>query len=123
MILVNMQRSLTEDEVLFAVSRGSGSGGLHLNTTDARVTLRFDVINSKSLSGRQKARVLAWLAGRINKKGVLRVTAYAEHRQKANKLWSCYARPLKEEKKRRPTQVSLGEKCAAWSLSRQHLAV
>lgn len=129
MIQVNAQLSLAEDEILFAVSRSPGPGGQHVNTTDTRVTLRFDVVNSKSLSQGQKARILERLAGRINKDGVLRVTAHAERSQKANKdralerFVELLRQALKVEKKRRPTRVPLGEKRRRVESKRQRSAV
>ena len=116
MIQVNAQLAVAEDEIEFAVSRSPGPGGQHVNTTDTRVTLRFDVVNSKSLSDFQKARILARLAGRVNKDGVLRVTAHAERSQKANKdralarFVELLREALKVEKKRRPTPVPRAEK-------------
>ncbi len=129
MIAVNAQCSLAEDEITFAVSRSPGPGGQHVNTTDTRVTLRFDVVNSKSLSPDQKARILARLAGRINKDGVLRVTAHAERSQRANKeralarFVELLREALKQEKKRRPTLVSRAEKRRRVESKRQRAAV
>jgi ribosome-associated protein len=40
------------------VSRASGPGGQHVNTTESRVEIVFDIANSESLGPRQKARLL-----------------------------------------------------------------
>lgn len=59
-------------------SRSSGPGGQHVNTTDSRVELSFDLANSPSVPERLRARMLDRLASRLVN-GVLTVTA-SEHR-------------------------------------------
>ncbi|BDQ34945.1 aminoacyl-tRNA hydrolase [Pseudodesulfovibrio portus] len=73
------------DEIRFITSRSSGPGGQHVNTTDTRVTLLFDVDNSPSLTELQKVAVKGKLKRRIDKRGVLRVTSQKFRSQKSNK--------------------------------------
>lgn len=116
MIWINAGLAVPENEIEFAVSRSPGPGGQHVNTTDTRVTLRFDVVNSKTLSEAQKARILARLSTRINAAGVLRVTCHSERSQKANKDLAVerfavlLAEALKQRRVRRPTSVPRNEK-------------
>ncbi len=116
MIWVNAQLAVPEDEIDFVTSRSPGPGGQHVNTTDTRVTLRFDVVNSKTLSSAQKVRILSRLATRINAEGVLRVTCHSQRSQRANKdmalerFAELLRQALKVEKKRRPTSVPRAEK-------------
>ncbi|QGY38776.1 aminoacyl-tRNA hydrolase [Pseudodesulfovibrio cashew] len=72
-------------ELRFITSRSSGPGGQHVNTTDTRVTLLFDVDASPSLTQFQKVAVKGKLRRRIDKRGVLRVTSQKFRSQKTNK--------------------------------------
>ncbi|HTZ43234.1 MAG TPA: alternative ribosome rescue aminoacyl-tRNA hydrolase ArfB [Jatrophihabitans sp.] len=71
-------------------SRSSGPGGQGVNTTDSRVELSFDVAGSSALTGPQRARALAALAGRLVG-GVLTVVA-AEHRAQLQNRQAARAR-------------------------------
>ncbi len=108
--------SVPEEEIAFATSRSPGPGGQHVNTTDTRVTLRFDVVNSKSLSQAQKRRIMERLATRISAAGVLRVVSHAARSQWANKQAALerfallLRRALTPPKPRRATAVPRGEK-------------
>jgi ribosome-associated protein len=70
--------SVPEAELMWRFSRSSGPGGQHVNTSDSRVELRFDLANTTSLPPVCKQRALERLAGRLTG-GVLTVTA-SEHR-------------------------------------------
>jgi ribosome-associated protein len=73
------------DELIFKVSRSGGPGGQNINKVNTRVTLFFDVVNCESLSGVQKQRILARLATRTDKNGVMRVVSQKFRTQKANR--------------------------------------
>jgi ribosome-associated protein len=66
-------------EVEFRVSRSSGPGGQHANTSETRVEARFDVDASIALSETQKRRVIA-RAGTM-----LRAVAQDERSQARNR--------------------------------------
>lgn len=72
-------------ELRFIACRSSGPGGQHVNTSDTRVTLLFDVENSPSLTELQKVAVKGKLKRRMDKRGVLRVTSQKFRSQKTNK--------------------------------------
>jgi ribosome-associated protein len=76
---------INEDELVFKVSRSGGPGGQNVNKLNTRVTLLFDVANCGSLSDLQKQRILAHLASRADKKGVLRVVSQKFRTQRANR--------------------------------------
>lgn len=65
---------IPESELAWRFSRSSGPGGQHVNTTDSRVELTFDVANSTALSEAQRERALVGLASRLVE-GRLTVTA------------------------------------------------
>ena len=72
-------------ELSFVTARSSGPGGQHVNTTDTKVTLIFDVEKSPSLTQLQKVAVKGKLRRRMDKRGVLRVTSQKFRSQKSNK--------------------------------------
>jgi ribosome-associated protein len=85
MIRITDQLSIPEDELRFTASRSSGPGGQHVNKASTRVTLRFDLINSPSLSPDHKQLLLERLPTRISKKGELRVVSQKTRSQAANR--------------------------------------
>jgi ribosome-associated protein len=69
---------IPEAELSWRFSRSSGPGGQHVNTSDTRAELSFDVAGSPSLPPPLRARALERLGGRLVD-GVLTVSA-SEHR-------------------------------------------
>ncbi|MDB1088032.1 alternative ribosome rescue aminoacyl-tRNA hydrolase ArfB [Streptomyces sp. ACA25] len=69
---------LPEAELHWRFMRGSGPGGQHVNTTDTKVELRFDVAATESLPAVWRERALERLGERLVD-GVLVVRA-GEHR-------------------------------------------
>jgi ribosome-associated protein len=76
---------INEDEIVVKVSRSSGPGGQNVNKVNTRVTLFFDVAACETLSQTQKQRILARLATRSDKNGVLRVASQKFRTQSANR--------------------------------------
>lgn len=72
-------------ELRFRFSRSGGPGGQHVNRTETRVELLFDVAGSPSLSEAQRARIMRRLAGHIDGAGVLRVVSSATRSQIENR--------------------------------------
>jgi ribosome-associated protein len=85
MIRINDRVAIPSSEIEFTASRSSGPGGQHVNTTDSRVTLLFDVAASESLTQLEKMIVTGKLRRRIDKRGVLRVSSQTFRSQKSNK--------------------------------------
>ena len=85
MIRITDKLSIPEDELNFTATRSRGPGGQHVNKTSTRVTLRFDLANSPSLSPEQKELLLERLPTRISKQGVLRVVSQQTRSQAANR--------------------------------------
>jgi ribosome-associated protein len=65
-------------------SRSSGAGGQHVNTSDTRVELSYDVLRSPALSETLRTRALERLASRLVD-GVLTVTASDRRSQRQNR--------------------------------------
>ncbi|MHC4105736.1 MAG: alternative ribosome rescue aminoacyl-tRNA hydrolase ArfB [Planctomycetota bacterium] len=85
MIEITNDIFIREDELIFKASRSGGPGGQNVNKVNTRITLFFDVANCESLSGVQKQRILARLATRTDKNGVMRVVSQKFRTQKANR--------------------------------------
>ncbi len=85
MIEITDDTFINADELVFKASRSSGPGGQNINKVNTRVTLFFDVANCGSLSDWQKQRILARLATRSDKNGVLRVASQKFRTQRANR--------------------------------------
>jgi len=103
-IRVTRSVSIRRDEVELRVSRSSGPGGQHANTSETRVEAVFDVEASPSLTDRQRTRVVA-------KAGpVIRAIAQDERSQARNRelaverLVARLAAALRVERRRRPTR-------------------
>ncbi len=115
MIRIHRRLSIPESELEFTTSRSSGPGGQHVNTSETRVTLRFDIENSPSLSEGQKQRIRSRLKTRINKEGVLLVSSQKHRSQSANRdatiekfavLLREGLQRRKKRKKTKPTKAS-----------------
>jgi ribosome-associated protein len=76
---------IPEEELKFTSSRSSGPGGQRVNKVSTRVTLWFDVLRSLHLSEKEKFQLLKKLPTRINKNGLLWVTAQQSRSQAANR--------------------------------------
>ena len=99
-------------ELSFRFSRSSGPGGQHVNRTETRVELLFDLASSPSLSKNQRTRALQNLAPYLDKRGVLHLVSQSSRSQLRNReevverFRTLMRDALKTPKKRRATQPS-----------------
>jgi ribosome-associated protein len=77
--------AIPAEELRIRFSRSGGPGGQNVNKVNTRVTLRFDVPGSPSLSEEQKRRILARLSARISSAGILQVVSRKSRSQAANR--------------------------------------
>lgn len=111
MIPINDELAIPDEEVSFATSRSGGPGGQNVNKLETRVTVRFDVGVSPSLSEEQRQRLRERLATRITRAGVFHVTSQKHRTQAENKeaavarFAELMAEALREEAPRKPTRV------------------
>ncbi len=103
-------------ELDFQTSRSGGKGGQHVNKTETRVQVFFDVEASQVLTEEQKARLLVKGKNHISSEGILQMVceagrSQADNRQEAiEKLLKFIKTALKPEKKRKKTRVPRKEK-------------
>lgn len=93
-------------------SRSGGPGGQHVNKTSNRVTLRWNVMKSRSLNEDQRTRLLARLDARLTRSGDLIVHVDGHRSRRRNldeareRLISILAEALEVPRARRPTAPS-----------------
>src|SRR5687767_497821 len=85
MIQVTEDLGIPDEEVAFATSRSGGPGGQNVNKLETRVTLRFDVAGSPSLTDEQRRRLQERLATRITRAGILHITSQKHRTQGENR--------------------------------------
>ena len=85
MIEITDEISISVKDLTFKASRSGGPGGQNVNKLNTRVTLFFDVANFSSFSEDQKRQILARLASRADRSGVIRVVSQKFRTQKANR--------------------------------------
>jgi ribosome-associated protein len=123
---LNDQVSIPEAELSFRFSRSSGPGGQHAQKSSTRVELLFDVANSPSLTGTQRARVLERLAGYVDSAGVLHLASQSERSQLRNReevvarFQTLMRQALKRRKRRKPTKPTAKSKERRLQEKRHH---
>ena len=100
-------------EFRFQTSRSSGPGGQHVNKTESRVELFFNIDASTLLADEEKERLLRKLKKRINADGELIIASESTRSQTRNKedcikkFYELIEKALAVEKKRVPTRPTL----------------
>ena len=77
--------ALIESELEFHAVKSSGPGGQHVNKTNTKVILRWDLLNSKVITEAERLRINSKLKTHINKDGVLQLTDQSSKSQVKNK--------------------------------------
>jgi ribosome-associated protein len=96
----------------FRYARSSGPGGQHVQRTETKVELLFDLAHTPSLGDTQRERALSRLANRVDGDGLLHLTSQAgrsqhENREEVTKRFRrLLAAALKPRKKRKATRPS-----------------
>lgn len=72
-------------EITFRTSRASGPGGQHVNKTESRVILMWDLEKSACLDETQKLQVRKRLANRISEQGILWLASETHRSQYRNR--------------------------------------
>ena len=99
-------------EFEFITSRSSGAGGQHVNKTETKVELRFNVDSSELLTDEEKLLIKQKLVHKINKDEILQIVTQKERSQVRNKkicidkFYELVEKALKKPKKRKKTKPS-----------------
>jgi ribosome-associated protein len=112
LVVVGQDLVIPVSELAFRFSRSSGPGGQHVNRSETRVELLFDVRTSPSLSDDQRQRLLQRLRTQLDKDGVLHIVSsetrsQSENRQRSlARFQTLLASALRRRKRRIPTAPS-----------------
>jgi len=114
-LVINDKVEIPLSELVYTASRSSGPGGQHVNTSDTRIQLRWNVKESVALDETERALVLKVLASRLTEAGDL-ILASDSHRSQRRKREDVTQRlaamvhdaliPPKPRKKTRPSRAS-----------------
>ncbi len=83
-LIINNRRTIPGDELTLAYSRSGGPGGQHVNTSDTRVRLSWDVAASDVLPPHAKARLQSQNPSWFNNSGALQLTCDTNRSRKRN---------------------------------------
>jgi ribosome-associated protein len=115
-VYVNPFITIPEHELLITTSRAGGPGGQHVNKTETKITVRWNIIKSAALDETLKARVLKNLQSELTAEGDLIIHNSESRSQQHNKeralsrLAEKVRKALFVPKKRIKTKVSKGVK-------------
>ncbi len=107
-LVVTSSLSIPAAELEWRFSASSGPGGQHVNTSNTRVEVRFDVVASPSLTDAQRARLIERVGREV------RVVSQSERSQLRNRtlarqrLAERLAAGLEVPRVRRPTRATKG---------------
>lgn len=110
-VFVKDEIVIPEHEIIIITSRSGGAGGQHVNKTESRVTIRWNVKTTSVLTDEQKDRVCKNLQSKLTNEGELVIHCSSERSQSQNKeialkrLAEEVKRGLYIPKKRIPTKV------------------
>jgi ribosome-associated protein len=114
--------TIPERELVERFSRASGPGGQGVNTTDSRVQLSFDLVNSPSIPEHLRTRALRRLEGRLVD-GCLVITASERRSQLMNReaarerlaalLTGAFAPGARTRRPTRPTKAAVERRLKA----------
>ena len=108
---INSSVSIALSEFKFSYSKSSGPGGQNVNKVATKVTLRWSVNSSRSLSDFQKEKITRKLKNRINDEGELIIQSDLTRMRSKNKedclkkLSQLVRQALRQQKKRKKTKV------------------
>jgi ribosome-associated protein len=122
MVEDNPSIKIDENELEFSFIRSTGPGGQNVNKVATAVQLRFSVLQSNSLTGDVKSRLIKLAGNKMTDEGILVIEAKRYRTQESNRedalarFYALVQKALQEpkpRKKTKPTQVSQEERLKA----------
>ncbi|MBS1986818.1 aminoacyl-tRNA hydrolase [Candidatus Dependentiae bacterium] len=120
---------IPEHELEITSSRSGGAGGQHVNKTNSRITVRWNVRTTNALTEEQKERVIARLQSKLTSEGDLIIHHSSSRSQQQNKQLALeqvardIAYGLHVPKKRMATRLSAAKKEARLQKKSEHSAL
>jgi len=108
----NTNISINESELKIEFVQASGPGGQNVNKVATAVQLRFDILNSKSLTEQVKERLIKIAGNRVTQEGVLLIESKRFRTQEKNRadalarFYQLVQRAYKKPKSRKKTKPS-----------------
>ncbi|MAC95886.1 MAG: aminoacyl-tRNA hydrolase [Flavobacteriales bacterium] len=109
-------------EVSFKTSRSSGKGGQHVNKTESRVSLFFDIEESDLLTGEEKSILKERLMSRLTDGKIIQIDVEDSRSQQRNKeialkrlikLLGDNSKPKKKRKISKPSKAAIKKRLKA----------
>jgi len=120
-LVVNSRVTIPAAELVFTASRSSGPGGQHVNTSDTRIQLRWNLLGTTALTDSQRERVRRALASRLTEGGEIILASDRHRSQHRNReevarrlaaLVRAALVPPRPRKATRPTRASREKRLA-----------
>ncbi len=122
----NTLRLIPDEELTFTLSKSSGPGGQHVNKTNSKVTLYWNIDDTRSFTTEEIKRIKRSLVNIINKEGYIYLSDESHRSQLRNKvnckekLANYISEALKIIKKRKPTRISRSKKIKRAESNKRH---
>lgn len=120
---------IPEDELTITTSSSGGPGGQHVNKTQSKITVRWNVLQTMALSEEEKQRVYEKLRNRLTTEGDLLISNSSSRSQQHNKeaalaqLADEIRKALIVPKKRKKTKVPVVVKESQLQVKKQRSQV
>ncbi len=114
-LIINARVSIPGDELEITASRSSGPGGQHVNKSDTRIQVRWNVVTTKAVGDIRRRRLLGAFGNRLTMTGDLVLVcenhrSQRRNRQEALQRLAAMVRtalvPPRPRKKTKPTAAS-----------------
>lgn len=105
-----------EHELEITTSKSGGAGGQHVNKTESKITIRWNVKTSNAVTHEQKMRIIQNLGARLTEDGDFIIHSSESRSQQHNKIAALkrlekeIKKALYVPKKRMKTRISKGAK-------------